>query len=109
VIWSQLAEVVVVTVTRIDVYRVHHYVVRKQEDGRVNLEGGKKKFPGPVELIAYHRKNKAGLVTKLTIPCARPPFMFPYFWFGVTIQEFNDACLTEVRRGLFQSMILGDE
>jgi len=77
---------------------VHHYVIRKQENGRVNLEGSKKKFVGPVELIDHHRKKKAGLVTRLTSPCARPPEMLaPYFWFGVTIDDFNDACLAEVR------------
>jgi len=78
--------------------RVHHYVIRKQEDGRVNLDGSKKKFAGPVELITFHAKKKSGLATKLTSPCARPPELpAPYFWFGVTIDDFNDACVSEVR------------
>jgi len=79
------------------VRRIHHYVIRKQDDGRVNLDGSKKKFVGPIELISYHRKKKAGLVTKLTSPCARPPEMqSPYFWFGVTVEDFNNACFSQV-------------
>jgi len=74
-------------------YRVHHYVTWRQDDGRVHLDGSSKKHIGPVELVEYHRKNKAGLVIKLTCPCARPADMkAPYFWFLVTIDDFNDAC-----------------
>ena len=83
------------------VHRVHHYVIRRQDDSRVHLEGSTKTFIGPVELITYHRKKKAGLVTRLTSACPRPPQMpGPYFWFGVTIDEFNDACYCEVRHAL---------
>jgi len=79
-------------------YRVHHYVIRKHEDGRVSLDGCKNKFAGPIELISHHSRKKAGLATKLTSPCPRPSNMpSPYFWFGVTVDDFNDACLSEVR------------
>jgi len=84
--------------------RVHHYVIRKQEDGRVNLEGSKKRFIGPIELIMHHRKKRHGLVTKLTSPCARPPDMpAPYFWFRVTIDDFNDACFSQVMTGFLET------
>ena len=73
-------------------------MIRRQDDGRVHLEGSKKMYLGPVELIDSHRKKKAGLVTKLTCACARPPeMMAPYFWFGVTVDDFNDACFAQVR------------
>ena len=84
-------------IVRVVSSRVHHYVVRRQDDGRVHLDGGRRRHVGPVELVAYHGRTRAGLVTKLAWPCPRPAdITAPLFWFGVTVDDFNDACFAQV-------------
>lgn len=70
--------------------RIHHYTIDRQPDGQVRISGGKK-FPGPLELVKYHRNAKDGLVEKTKLPCTRPDDMLPYIWPGVTISDLDNA------------------
>lgn len=67
-----------------------------QGDNRVMIENGKK-FPGPVELIEYHRTHRDGLLTYPTIPCSRSPNESYVVFRGVSSADLEHILLEKAR------------
>lgn len=71
---------------------VHHYSLVRQDDGQLQIENGKK-FPGPIELIAYHQQHRDGLVTYPTKPYNRPNGKSYVVFRGVSSHELDRMLL----------------
>lgn len=75
---------------------IHHYSMESQTDGRVMIENGKR-FPGPVELIEYHRTHRDGLLTYPTTPCARAPNQSYVVFRGVSSADLEHILMEKAR------------
>ena len=67
-----------------------------QFDGRVMIENGKK-FPGPVELIEYHRTQRDGLLTYPTVSCSRAPNESYVVFRGVSSADLEHVLLEKAK------------
>lgn len=67
-----------------------------QYDGKVMIENGKK-FPGPVELIEYHRTHRDGLLTYPTTPCNRPRGVSFVVFRGVSSADLETILLEKAK------------
>lgn len=76
-----------------------------QGDGRVMIENGKK-FPGPVELLEYHRTHRDGLLTYPTIPCTRAPNESYVVFRGVSSADLEHILLEKAREMGIQVCVL---
>ncbi|XP_067935043.1 tyrosine-protein kinase ZAP-70-like isoform X2 [Watersipora subatra] len=75
---------------------IHHYSMEMQVDGKVMIENGKR-FPGPVELLEYHRTHRDGLLTYPTNPCSRSPNESYVVFRGVSSAELDAILLDKAR------------
>lgn len=67
-----------------------------QVDGRVMIENGKR-FPGPVELIEYHRTHRDGLLTYPTISCNRAPNEAYIVFRGISSADLETKLMEKAR------------
>lgn len=67
-----------------------------QQDGKVMIENGKR-FPGPVELIEYHRSHRDGLLTYPTIACNRPPGESFVVFRGVSAVDLENILMEKAK------------
>ena len=68
----------------------YHYRIARQGDGSLAIEDGKR-FPGPVELVQYHKTKLDGLLTTLRTPCVRALGVEPRGFRFVSAKEMKEA------------------
>ena len=67
-----------------------------QHDGKVMIENGKR-FPGPVELLDYHRTHRDGLLTYPNVPCTRSPNESYVVFRGVSSADLDQILLKKAQ------------
>ena len=77
-------------------FSIHHYSMEMQHDGKVMIENGKR-FPGPVELLDYHRTHRDGLLTYPNVPCTRSPNESYVVFRGVSSADLDQILLKKAQ------------
>ena len=86
-------------------FRIHHYSIERQPNGKVMIQDGKP-FDGPIELVLHHQKNLDGFLCRPTVPCERESDQQPMAWPGVTMLELEMALVEKAKTLGFEVFIL---